>query len=73
MSSPFVLPAVDPSLADLWQAQRDPQLGVDTMSDAERIAHLKPLGASWLLLPLSAATNFPCPYQNAAAKVCRMN
>jgi hypothetical protein len=67
-----VVAAVDPSLAATWAAQRDAQLGVETMTDAERIRRLRPLGATWLLLPSSAKTNFPCPYRNAAAKVCRI-
>lgn len=68
-----VVVAVDPSLAGVWAAQRDAQMGVDTMTDAEREQRLRPFGATWLLLPAGSATNFPCPYKNAAAKVCRMN
>lgn len=68
-----VAAAVDPSLAGLWSVQRDAQRGVETMTDAEREQRLWPLGATWLLLSASSATNFPCPYKNAAAKVCRMD
>jgi hypothetical protein len=31
-----------------------------------------PFGVNWLLLPADSATDFSCPYRNAAAKVCRM-
>lgn len=68
-----VAAAVDPSLAETWETQRNAQLGIETMTDAERKQRLRPLGATWLLLPAHAVTNFPCPYENAAAKVCRMN
>jgi len=67
-----VAAVVDPSIAGAWAAQRDAQLGLDTMSDGERVARLRPFGARWLLLPSNAVTDFPCPYENAAAKVCRL-
>lgn len=68
-----VVAVVAPALADQWQIQRNAQLGINTATDAERIDRLKPLGATWLLLPSKAPTNFPCPYRNQAAKVCRMD
>jgi hypothetical protein len=67
-----VAAVVKPSIAGVWAAQRNAQLGLDDLSDQERIARLKPFGVTWLLLPSSAATSFPCPFQNAVAKVCRM-
>lgn len=63
---------VDPSIADVWAAQRDAQLGVDTMADTERERRLRPFGVTWLLLPVNSATAFGCPYRNAVAKVCRL-
>ena len=63
---------VDPSIASAWVAQYDSQIGVDTMSDAEREQRLRPFGVTWLLLPVGSSTGFACPYRNAAAKVCRM-
>ncbi|MGC2503439.1 MAG: hypothetical protein WA400_15050 [Silvibacterium sp.] len=68
-----VAAVVKPSIAGVWAAQRNAQVGLDNMSDQERIARLKPFGVTWLLLPSSAATNFPCPFENAVAKVCRMD
>lgn len=65
-----VAAVVDPGISEEWMAQRDAQLGMDQMSDEERISRLKPFGVTWLLLPSDAATNFRCPYRNAAAKVC---
>ena len=63
---------VDPSIASAWAAQYDAQVGVDTMSDAERERRLRPFGVTWLLLPADSPTGFACPYRNAVAKVCRM-
>jgi hypothetical protein len=67
-----VAAVMDPSIATLWALQRNAQVGIDRMDDAERVARLKPLGVTWLLLPANAATGFACPYRNAAAEVCRM-
>lgn len=68
-----VVMAMEPSIARLWAAQRDAQEGINTITDAERVQRLRPFGVTWLLLPSDAATAFPCPYRNAAAKVCRMD
>jgi hypothetical protein len=67
-----VVVAVDPSLADTWLAQRNAQLNLADLSDQQRTERLQPFGVTWLLLTASARTSFPCPYQNAAVKVCRM-
>lgn len=67
-----VAAVVNPSTADVWAAQRNAQLGINQMKDSQRIEQLRPFGVTWLLLESSAATSFPCPYRNAAAKVCRM-
>lgn len=65
--------ALIPPLAEAWEAQRDAHIRLETMNDAERIRRLQPFGVTWLLLSAGSATNFPCPYRNAVAKVCRMN
>jgi len=65
--------AVIPRLADRWALQRNAELNIDHMTDSERIAALAPLGATWLLLPPSAKTAFPCPWRNGVIQVCRMN
>ncbi len=67
-----VAAVMEPSLAEEWAAQRDAQAGLNRMSDAERESRLKPFGVTWLLLESKAATSFPCPYQNAIAKVCEL-
>lgn len=68
-----VVAAVDPSIAETWLAQRNAQLGINELSDQQRIARLRPFGVTWLLLPANAKTNFPCPYRNSAAKVCMLD
>jgi hypothetical protein len=55
-----------------WYKQFYAQTGIASMSDAERVARLVPLGASWMLLPASAKTAMPCPYRNDAVSVCRL-
>ena len=61
-----------PRLAERWAEQRNAELRVDEMTDAERVAALAPLGATWVLLRPDAATSFACPYRNGAVMVCRM-
>jgi hypothetical protein len=68
-----VAAVVKPSIAELWAAQRNAQLGLNQMSDAQRVKQLTPFGVNWLLLEASALTSFPCPYRNGVAKVCRMD
>ena len=64
--------AVLPPLAARWATQRNPELSIDSMSDARRRAVLLPLGANWILLPPAAPTAFPCPYRNSVVQVCRV-
>jgi hypothetical protein len=64
--------AVLPFLATRWATQRNPAFSVDKMSDHDRRAVLQPLGATWLLLPPEAPTDYPCLWQNSVAKICRI-
>jgi hypothetical protein len=45
---------------------------VDAMADEQRIAVLRPLGATWILLSPSAKTHLPCPWHNGVVQVCRL-
>ncbi|HVT96671.1 MAG TPA: hypothetical protein VHE33_04140 [Acidobacteriaceae bacterium] len=65
--------AVIPQLADRWALQRNAQLDANSMTDSQRIAALKPLGATWMLLPPQTGTDLPCPYRNSVVAVCRMD
>lgn len=64
--------SVMPALADPWMVGSTAQEGLAKAADAVRVARVKPLGASWILLPAKATTTLPCPYANAVAKVCRI-
>lgn len=61
-----------PHLAErAWREDRA-ELHADTMTDAQRLAVLRPLGANWILLSASATTHFPCPWRNSVVRVCRL-
>jgi hypothetical protein len=61
-----------PELAPRWATEYNAQNGIDRLSDTERLARLRPLGVTWLLLSRDAATSFPCPWHNSVAQVCRI-
>jgi hypothetical protein len=55
-----------------WQgSQATAQL--NSASDEERLARLRPLGVSWIVLPAQTNTGLPCPFTNASVRVCRLN
>jgi hypothetical protein len=64
--------SVTPALTSAWATGETAQERLDLESDAQRIASLKPLDVSWVVLKQAAATSFDCPYTNAAVKVCRL-
>jgi hypothetical protein len=64
--------AVFPRLAPEWARQRNAEAGVNRMTDSERVATLRPLGVTWLLLAPDAVTGFSCPYRNRVVAVCEM-
>ena len=64
--------AIAPNLTPAWAAGQSAQTGLETASDAERLARLKPLGAGWVVLERSSPTQWPCPYTNERVKVCRL-
>jgi hypothetical protein len=54
-----------------WQgSQATYQL--NSATDEQRSARLRPLGVSWIVLPVEASTGFPCPFTNARVRVCRL-
>lgn len=63
---------VFPQLAEAWAAQRNPQAEIDNMTDQQRLASLRPLGATWIMLPDTSKTSLPCPYRNSTVQVCRL-
>jgi len=61
-----------PELATAWWQGQVAQAGLETETDAQRVATLRPLGVTWVVLERTAATRFTCDYENAAVKVCRL-
>ncbi|WP_348266030.1 hypothetical protein P8936_08875 [Edaphobacter paludis] len=64
--------SITPQLTSAWQTGEIVQARINTESDAQRTAALKPLGVTWVVLKREAITEFPCAYTNAEVKVCRL-
>lgn len=67
------LASISPRLAGQWALGDRAQTGLNCETDAERIAALQPFSVGWIVLPAFVATQLPCLYSNAAAKVCRID
>jgi hypothetical protein len=61
-----------PQAAIPWWKGANATAQLNTASDAQRLARLKPFGATWIVLPAQAATGFLCPFVNPRARVCRV-
>ncbi len=61
-----------PELAAAWLEGQVAQAGLNVEEDARRVARLRPLGVSWVVLERGAVTAFVCEYANEAVKVCRL-
>jgi hypothetical protein len=61
-----------PELANAWLQGQEAQAGLNTETDEHRLAALKPMGVTWLVLQRSAVTGFACEFANEAVKVCRL-
>lgn len=59
-------------LAAAWLAGQVAQAGLNAETDARRVAALRPLGVTWVVLERDAVTEFACEYANDAVKVCRL-
>jgi hypothetical protein len=64
--------SIAPDLAKAWAQGLAAQVGLDAASDAERLARLRPLGVTWVVLSAGAQTQFECPYANASVRMCRL-
>ena len=64
--------SIAPDLAKAWAQGVRAQDGLSAASDAERVARLRPLGVTWVVLDAGAQTQFECPYANASVRVCRL-
>ncbi len=64
--------AIFPTLSPRWKSQRDLEMGLDRVSDQERVMRLRPVGVTWVLLGAGAVTRLDCPYRNSAVAVCKL-
>jgi len=66
--------SIAPELTEAWTTGQAAQRGLSApnQTDAQRIASLRPLGVTWIVLESPIKTAFDCPYRNAAVKVCRL-
>ncbi|MGC2250266.1 MAG: hypothetical protein WA626_06295 [Acidobacteriaceae bacterium] len=64
--------AIDPALAQQWWNQVTQTKNFARWDDQQRIETLAPYGVNWIVLPTSAPTQFACPFQNSAVRVCHL-
>lgn len=64
--------AIAPGLTVQWQEGATAQAGLDEGVSIARAAHLRKLGADWIIVPRATAVAFPCSYGNTAVKVCQL-
>lgn len=64
--------AIDPALAKQWWNQVTRTNDFSRWNDLQRIQTLAPYGVNWIVLPASMPTQFACPYQNSAVRVCHL-
>lgn len=64
--------AIDPALAQQWWNQVTQTKDFSHWNDFRRIQTLAPYGVNWIVLPASMPSQFACPYQNAAVRVCHL-
>jgi len=63
---------VFPDLADEWRRQVHAQRGMENFTLDQFAALRQAYGVSWVVLPATAHPPLACPYQNSAARVCRL-
>jgi hypothetical protein len=61
-----------PELAAEWLQGQEAQAELGMEPDARRVAVLRPLGVTWVVLEREAVTGFACVYANEVVKVCRL-
>jgi hypothetical protein len=61
-----------PQAATLWWQGAQATAELNRANDDQRLARLRPLGVSWIVLPASTATRFRCPYVNFEVRVCKL-
>jgi hypothetical protein len=61
-----------PQAAIPWWQGSNATEHLNSATDEQRLARLKPFGVTWIVLPADASTGFPCPFINARVRVCRV-
>jgi hypothetical protein len=61
-----------PQAAIPWWQGSNATEHLNSATDEQRLARLKPFGVTWIVLPAEASTGFPCPFINARVRVCRV-
>jgi hypothetical protein len=61
-----------PDAAALWWQGSTATGRLNQASDQQRLVRLRPLGVTWIVLPVEAKTGFACPFSNARVRVCRL-
>ena len=64
--------SITPNLTGPWIIGQTAQRNLESESDQQRVAKLRPLGVSWIVLKTSSLTGWTCPYTNPVVKVCRL-
>lgn len=64
--------AIDPALSQQWWNQVTQTKDFSRWNDLQRIQTLAPYGVNWVVLPAGMPTQFACPYQNSAVRVCHL-
>ena len=64
--------SITPGLTSAWMVGVTAQMRLSDESDAQRVATLRPMGVTWIVLKRSAHTAFECDYANNRVKVCRL-
>lgn len=64
--------AIYPAVAREWWDEVNDFQNLDRWTDQQRLRNLAPYRVSWIVLPAGVNTQFPCPYQNSAVRVCQV-
>jgi hypothetical protein len=62
-----------PQAAIPWWQGSQATAQLNDATDEQRLARLRPLGVTWVVLPAQASTGFVCPFTNDRVRVCRLN
>jgi hypothetical protein len=62
-----------PQAAALWWQGSTATAQLNSATDEQRLARLRPLGVTWIILPAQASTRFSCPFTNTRVLVCRLS